>query len=372
MDWIATVTTMLCTIVSHIVVAQYFRKRKYNEWVTACCWGVFAIVSVCIMLLVQNPLYSFLGLLTAHLITFCITTDAIFSEKAFLFLTYANSFSICIGIKQILDVFLPQGAFRLVCTVLVVVSMHFYIYNVLILRYRKAKKFFTAGWWKLDLLLFLFLIQFLNQYAFQIVDRPSAKSYLLDFILFSFIFNGTLVFIFDSVKNIANVNQKTYENDRLKNMAYKDALTNMPNRLAYVSFIQGKQENHKANDPDSFVFVMLDVDNFKHINDTKGHSGGDEVLQQVSAAIKAHFENRKCYSFRVGGDEFVLLLENMHISEAEAHMKAINSVLLRSHMVTLSYGCCMVDFQEKDPFESAYKRADILMYEDKQRKKTTV
>ena len=119
----------------------------------------------------------------------------------------------------------------------------------------------------------------------------------------------------------------------------------------------------------SFVFVMMDIDGFKKINDIKGHTVGDETLKYVGAVINEHFKHFKCKSFRIGGDEFVLLFENKQISEVEDQIVKMNKKLYNLYEITMSYGCCEVDFDNEKPFEEAYKKADALMYSNKELRK---
>ncbi|MBR5295031.1 MAG: GGDEF domain-containing protein, partial [Clostridia bacterium] len=191
---------------------------------------------------------------------------------------------------------------------------------------------------------------------------------LFDFVIFSVIFNGALIIIFDSVKNASEKNKKVRENKRLKDIANKDALTNLQNRLAYMSFAQEKTEDR--DDDASFIFAILDIDNFKSINDTKGHAEGDRVLKLVGKTITEHFKKADCNSFRIGGDEFVLIFENKKMDEVQGSIRKLNNKLLKNNGITLSYGCSQVDFECKNPFEEAYKKADSNMYENKQSKKT--
>ena len=175
--------------------------------------------------------------------------------------------------------------------------------------------------------------------------------------------------LFNSVRDVAEKNEKAIENDELKHVAYIDALTSMQNRSAYVRFIKRQVLNHKNNSGTSFSFVIMDVDDFKHINDTKGHAAGDEILRQVGTFLTEYFEPFNCESFRIGGDEFVLLLEDMSLPDVEEQMKKMNEELFAKIGVTVSCGCTDVDFDKSKPFDSALKTADKIMYNNKQKKK---
>ena len=360
--------SIVIPIISHIVAAFYLQKRKYNKLVTASFWGLFVILAIGMLAIFKKPPILFAGLLVAQFVIFCLTTVGPFAEKLFLLLTYANSFSICIGINLILSSMIKNGIVRLLGMITVIVAMHLLVYNVLVCKYRAAKKYFISGFRNIIFVLILFLIQFLYQYAFNIVDENSAKDLLFDFLIFSVIFNATLIIIFDSVKSISETNKITHENHLLKDIANTDALTDMKNRLAYASFIDEKRQSH-AKDKSSFIFAMLDIDDFKNINDTKGHAEGDRVLKLVAATITEHCQKYNFNCFRIGGDEFVILAENTCFSDVQDSVKKLNKKLLKNNGITLSYGCATVDFHDVKPFETAYKKADLIMYQNKQRRK---
>ena len=364
MDYLGMTTTIL----SHIVAALYMQKQKYNKVVTACFWAAYALFSACIMLFQKNVIYGFFCMLLAQVIVFFITSIGTAGEKIFLFLTYANSFCICIGANLFLSVFLEGSVCLPVYTTGIVILMHMFLYKFLLPGYRKAKMFFCSGWWKLNIILVLFLIQFLNQYAFEVFDKDSASVLAFDFVVFSIIFYSTLVLIFASVKDIAEMNKRAFENDELKNIAYIDGLTKIKNRAAYVKFVKRQMLNHRREETPDYILVMLDIDGFKNINDTKGHAEGDAVLKCVGAVIAKHFS--ACESFRIGGDEFVILLEHKSVSDVETQIEQMNKELRNVNGITVSYGCSKVDFDTDKPFELAFKKADESMYINKQQKKS--
>ena len=194
----------------------------------------------------------------------------------------------------------------------------------------------------------------------------NARDIVFDFVIFSIIFYLTLILIFNLVKDSAEMNKKTYENDELKNVAYIDALTNMQNRSAYEKFTRRQVLNHRKNAGTSFIFVILDINGFKNINDTKGHAAGDEILKQVGTFINEYFERYNCESYRFGGDEFVLLMKDIQLSYVENLIVKLNEELFNFNNITLSHGCSEVDFNNTKPFHVALKTADAIMYSNKE------
>ena len=356
---------MILTILSHVIAGLYLQRQKYNKFVTACFWCAYAIFSVCIMLFQENIIYGFFSMIVAQGIVFFVTTIGSWEEKTFLLLTYANSFCIYIGANLILSAFLGDSVYMPVCRTGILVLMHIFLYKILLPNYKKSRMFFSSGWRKINIVLVFFLIQFLNQYAF-VIDVSNVGDLVFDFIIFSVIFYLTLMLIFNLVKDTAEKNKKTYENNELKNIAYIDTLTNMQNRAAYEKFTRRQVLNHRQNIDTKSIFVILDIDGFKRINDTKGHAWGDEVLKQVGDVIVKHFEPYNCESFRFGGDEFVLLLEDIPLSHVEDLIVKVNEELFNSNNITLSHGCSVVDYNNAKPFDAAFKKADEIMYYNKE------
>ena len=357
---------MVVTILSHIIASLYLQKPKYNKLVIACFWGAYAIFSAGIMLFIDNVICGFFGMFIMHAIVFFITTVGSSGEKLFLFLTYSTSFCICIGANLILSNSFGDNAFVPVYGLVIVALMHLFLYKILLPSYKKARMFFSSGWWKLNVILVLFFIQFVNQYAFN-ADLSIVRDSILDFVIFSAIFYLTLVLIFNLVRDSAEVNKKTFENVELKNVAYTDALTNMKNRTAYERFTRKQVLKYRGNTGASFVVAILDINGFKNINDTQGHIAGDEVLKQVGAMIVEFFECCKCESFRFGGDEFVLLIKDIQLVDVEKMIAELNEKLLALNNITLSYGCTEVDFNNQKPFEVALENADAIMYSNKEK-----
>ena len=357
--------SIIVTILSHIVAALYMQKTKYNKFVTAFFWGIFAIVSLFVMLFIKNVALGFFIMLFLQAGIFYITALGSVGEKTFLFLTYANSFCICIGVHLVLSAFLNKDAHIEIYSAVSVIITHLFLYKILIPVYKKSRIFLPSGWWKLNIVLVLFLMQFLIQYAFNFVNRSIAGDLVFDFAIFATIFYSTLILIFDSVKDVAEMNKKSYENDKLKNIAYIDALTNMKNRAAYMRFARKQMLKYRKNKDLNIILVVMDIDGFKNINDEKGHIAGDEILKQVASVILRQCELFNCKSFRIGGDEFVLLLENKQVSDADNLADKINEELFNLNNITLTHGMQKVNFNDEKPFDVAFEKADAIMYSKK-------
>lgn len=356
-------------ILSHIVGALYIQKRKYNKLLTACFWGSYAIYAACILLFQKNVILGFFALLIGQAVVFFITSIGTVAEKTFLLLTYANSFCIHSCAVMILSSFLKGSRWLPLCMIAILLLMHLFLYKFIITSYKKSKPFFSCGWRKLNIVLVFFMALFLERYAFADVDT-NKLSFAFEFVIFSIIYYSTLILIFDTIKTTALMYKKEIETVELEKSAYIDVLTNTQSRVSYMKFAENQVARHKNNKSNSsFIYAMMDIDDFKKINDTSGHAAGDEILKSVGVVINEHFANFDCHSFRIGGDEFVLLFENKPISDVQDQIVKLNDKLYHSHGIALSYGCCEVDFDNEKPFEEAYKKADALMYSYKENKK---
>jgi diguanylate cyclase (GGDEF)-like protein len=92
-------------------------------------------------------------------------------------------------------------------------------------------------------------------------------------------------------------------------LAYTDVLTGLKNRMAYEEHLS-KEETASGRE----TYVVFDVNNLKHINDTYGHQSGDTAIIQTARAIQRSFGDLgSCY--RVGGDEFLAILQNTNEEE---------------------------------------------------------
>lgn len=104
--------------------------------------------------------------------------------------------------------------------------------------------------------------------------------------------------------------QKLIQNE-LNSLAYKDMLTELPNRFSFeikVNELINTNENNNLNK--KFALIYMDIDNFKHINDTLGHTSGDLLLKYISNILKYQVKTPD-FVARLGGDEFAIIIEDI-------------------------------------------------------------
>ncbi len=143
--------------------------------------------------------------------------------------------------------------------------------------------------------------------------------------------------------------------------ALRDPLTETGNRIAMEQTLQREIElARRHNQPLSLL--MLDIDHFKRINDSYGHSAGDQVLKAVAAAIKEQLRNIDMV-FRYGGEEFLVVLSNTALvgerlrQATHSREYAANE---QSVTLTMSLGCATLLAGES--LQSVLRRADSALY----------
>jgi diguanylate cyclase (GGDEF)-like protein len=170
--------------------------------------------------------------------------------------------------------------------------------------------------------------------------------------------------------------------DKIQHLAYYDLLTNLPNRRLLIDRLQhtlamsARHENHGA-------VLFIDLDHFKTLNDTKGHSVGDLLLIEVAARLKSCMRGGDTLA-RLGGDEFVVILQDLNVEASQAAIQAeaacskiiaivnqpyyLDSYLYHS---STSIGVCLFRNQEIT-VDELLKRADIAMYQAKNAGRNTM
>jgi diguanylate cyclase (GGDEF)-like protein len=156
-------------------------------------------------------------------------------------------------------------------------------------------------------------------------------------------------------------------------LARSDGLTGLWNQRAFAEAIEDECARvRRTREPLSLVYV--DVDNFKRVNDHDGHTRGDEILRQLAAAITKVARDRIDRGFRIGGDEFALLLPGSTAAQSVAVVQRIRAQCERTDPAwvggPLGMSVGIVEFDAQESSEQFVRRADAAMYQHKARRQS--
>jgi len=149
-----------------------------------------------------------------------------------------------------------------------------------------------------------------------------------------------------------------------KERADMDALTGLKNKHAYVDVVAEIDEKIDNKEPVEFGIVVCDVNDLKHINDTKGHTAGDDYLKKAASVICNVFQ--KSPVFRVGGDEFAVIVQGhdyKYIYRLLGKLRDLNEHSLETGGIVIA--CGMAKYKNDRRVAAVFERADISMYENK-------
>jgi diguanylate cyclase (GGDEF)-like protein/PAS domain S-box-containing protein len=186
----------------------------------------------------------------------------------------------------------------------------------------------------------------------------------------------------DYLVTLADLTQRHAAEKEIKYLAFYDPLTRLPNRRLLIDRLQqALATSARRNRLGALLFI--DLDNFKTLNDTLGHDKGDLLLQQVAERL-THCVREGDTVARQGGDEFVVVLEDLSASaeEAAAHSEAVGQKILATlnetyllagyvHHSTPSIGITLFHDQ-RETVDELLKHADLAMYQAKSAGRNTL
>ncbi len=174
---------------------------------------------------------------------------------------------------------------------------------------------------------------------------------------------------------LVDITERKLAEDEIRNLAFYDPLTNLPNRRLLLDRLRHALASSERSDSRG-ALLFIDLDNFKKLNDTRGHDIGDLLLAQVGQRLSRCLRDSDTVA-RLGGDEFVVLLEGLGLQTLEAAEKAkalaekvleaLNATYRldgKEHHSTPSIGVCLFQGQSLT-VDDLLKQADLAMYQAK-------
>ena len=172
-----------------------------------------------------------------------------------------------------------------------------------------------------------------------------------------------------------DITEQRQQEERIRHLARHDALTQLPNRVQFLEEMAAAEPGLTRGE--HIAVLCIDLDHFKSVNDTLGHSLGDKLLQQVSARLWGATRETDLLA-RLGGDEFALLLRAIDnpaeaATIAERIVKAMaNPFIIDGHQLVIgaSVGIAMAP-QDGETSEILMKNADLALYKAKNEGRST-
>jgi len=223
------------------------------------------------------------------------------------------------------------------------------------------------------------LIQYeVSSASIQRKDFLNKYNDIRDYLFYNQIFimiSIALFVLFTVITTIKNHNRLEYLVNKYKSDSITDGLTGLYNRKYFDSVMDETTVISYENDWES-AFIMIDIDFFKQFNDTYGHDAGDIALKTVSEVLDSIFNKEYDYVFRLGGEEFGIIIFNTNRVALEQRLKYLQKVIAskqvkhsasKTGFLTLSMGVIMIN---KNTYSLSrteiYKLADKKLYQSKE------
>ena len=144
----------------------------------------------------------------------------------------------------------------------------------------------------------------------------------------------------------------------VRSRAYIDGLTGLNNRAAYEEHVNRLEDEIRGGTA-NFAIALFDVNSLKEVNDKYGHKKGDGVIRSAAVALQNTFREGKLY--RIGGDEFLVILESSYV-ELPQKLAALRG---NQGGFSISSGSAVYNRETDREYRSVFNRADTAMYNDK-------
>lgn len=162
----------------------------------------------------------------------------------------------------------------------------------------------------------------------------------------------------------------------INELAYRDPLTGVKNKTAYLEVANKMDELARLKRPE-FAVIVFDINGLKNVNDTYGHDFGDILIADTCKIICHTFKQTPIY--RIGGDEFVALLENddyknsiQLLNQLQKDIDAYNEQPHNTIKISVAKGIAVYSESTDYTFQDVFKRADNAMYYNKAKMKSSV
>jgi len=324
------------------------RYKLFNKYLLICM--VFSLIILCIHIFNKRPLVN---IFTAIIL-------AVFFASLYYLSRYMGKFTLTRTVFLIIITFayVPFGyltspgskSAMMYMVIMVIFTMSF----VAVKRYEIIYPLIVV----IEALILLYSETRLKDFYYLYNDEAyRIRDLSLNFSIVAFVIIYTIFYVMSEISDYGK---------HLYKESITDGLTKLYNRRFLNDFISMEYDRSKRKNT-IFSVVLMDLNNFKKVNDTYGHRTGDKVLEDISAIIQ---KNIRAYDVaaRYGGDEFVIVFPDTEKEKVEGLMKRIieefNTYLLKYQDIRLSVAYGIEDSRNKE-LEEVYKEADAMLYVNK-------
>ena len=156
----------------------------------------------------------------------------------------------------------------------------------------------------------------------------------------------------------------------IHSQAYTDAMTGVGNKAAYMDVVK-RMETKISEGMATFIVIVFDINGLKNVNDNLGHEYGDMLITDAAGIMKNVFSTE--HVFRIGGDEFIVVIENKTQKDITDYFEKFDKKLVRfnennkryRNALEISKGGVPYDSKQDTSYKDVFRRADDMMYKDK-------
>jgi len=235
----------------------------------------------------------------------------------------------------------------------------FIVYSVILLKGKTRTVIVTLY------ILQLTVLMIFEAYNPEFIHQFSAmEEHYLDLII-SFVFSSAAI----AITVIVMSNLYRYERKKITRLSTHDPLTQQYNRRFITDTLNTMYHSAEKEELSDKYAIFIDIDNFKQVNDTKGHAAGDQLLIDVCGTIQNNIRKND-YLARIGGDEFLVIIHSDDFNGAKIFVNRLIKDIEIENKITISAG--LTSFSDKMNSEDLLKKADDMMYRSKKAGKNRV
>ncbi|PXV95446.1 diguanylate cyclase (GGDEF)-like protein [Lachnotalea glycerini] len=332
-------------------------------------FSVWSILQSCVLQLIfeNNLTFMFMQYVAFLIMPIAMTMYIrelfqFYEDKGLILLSacFCINFVCCI-LLQLLKIIDMRDIFLIIH--ILIVSEFFYIFYLLNQNYKDLCKSITCTTIRIMFIVMITILVDLYRY-YNMTAKDEAKFTRISILIFmSYILIGY-------VQEIIKKSKEYTETKLMAKLAYKDVMTDLYNRTAYIEDIRDCEKLLKlAPQKLNLIFVIFDLNDLKVMNDFHGHGVGDHYIITTGKIIKKAFEKvGKCY--RIGGDEFAVIINDRSFDDYLRAMKELNNMVVKENETSkleysIAYGYAVFEAGKYQSLKDLIDKADKNMYKNK-------